>query len=1261
ALEPFRNEILNLFQSTYLLDSLDGQGLRDAIEKPVEFFGGEYEHELTEQLVADLSASEDREAMATSKAAVDLPMMQIICERLWKVVENRDPKRLTLALYKKELGGKDKILETYVHEVMPRSWSDKLLTARLMRLLAPASGLKKPYTAAELASNDGLNEQRVTAELERLEEQRILKEKEYRGQKLYELQHDAFVRFISPWRDDILRQERMRRRLSRLGLAVGVVLAFAAYYVFSGLWHDRNLMDALAHESQQEWRENAVMSFDSATTDLLFRWKMFGLLNYWLHRYEKQIPVDYGLANAPWRAGTHTGAEAAHSGGTERCDFLCVHYSEGSAEDEDYINVEWRSLATSYFASRGIPVPTKLQFKPESNYGSSHFAVTFGKQLQDQTWPETVLDNRKIPINDDTVFLSRGNLRGPAADFFDRYHRRWNAVPADDTAPFGPYTIVPGWLRPVWKVSGSPATDIRGLPAIYLASALLKNPEPLFGKDAMQVLLANARKKYPQTVSEALAARGYDNLRKDLAQLVSTKHGESLTNLPMILDALTAYPSSDPANTPEAVADKVSADLHQAEAKIPARLVGPWKGENTEVGDQTPSDDYTEIQSYIPELQLSVQVYMGKGLQDIWFNDKTPILNPRLSELRDKLLARYGVELRPPLFYTPDVSDPLPSTGYRIETVASRAQQCQVPALRLANPSDADIDHFLDTIEKCIVAARVYWVMAEDANAQRQRTSPAAAAWLSSHYSLSDQKFLMRAIFAGPVSEAPNADRLPPEYSLRHAGWLMRSLVFWTHADDPHDTMRLAASLRETQRARLKPVSSGDSNPAVARLVAAGISALLADQMSAAEADFIKAIAMDRAAAEHEFLSLYPGSLKVIKLRQAATFCNAKDPPYRDTGTQATQDLVYKRIDLQETLDQWKGDLTPDQIKRYGLCLLSSYRGYHRDQVEISSTLVKRYSNPADWTPEEARWLGEEILHEYDPYRDSTAFRDGGTVLIKSAVLRLPEAESRKVFGFVEGDSDVFTLNKMDGPGPRTWRLALLRELMDAPNEDPENLLDFAIQLYQIDRKEPLEEALRIMDRASKAIENEPDAKQRERETALVYYYRASALERLSDLGMIDPSLHLPDRRAEADQNLEHLKRINAFWAEHATTTESEFVSERGDYAKAIQLSRESMSLYHTEAKVDASWYEVLLTSQLLANDPKGIAETAKLAQDEANELKRTMDFSTETEEASLMFTAALGQLVTGSEMMEETGRDFLTRDHPYVPYVAMMLYARIA
>ena len=1254
ALEPFRNEILNLFQSTYLLDSLDDQGLRDAIEKPVEMFGGEYEAELTKQLMDDLRASEDREAMATSKAPVDLPMMQIVCGRLWEETASRNLKTITLALYKKELGGSDKILENYVRGVMPKRWSHKLLTARLMRLLAPASGLKKPYTAAELAENDNLNLQRVTAELDRLTDQRILRVREYHGQKLYELQHDAFVRFISPWRDDILRQERVRRRLSRLAIGASVVLVFAGYYIYSGLWHDRNLIRNLRNESPQERRNNAEMSFDSATTDLLFRWKSFWLLNHLLQNYQTLIPDGYGVANAP------PPRDFNRTSGDRPCDLLCVHYSaDRKADDEDYINAEWRYLATSYFAARGIPVPMRLQFKPEPGYASTHFSVTSGNA--------TLLDSRKIPITESSVFLSPSTLKGPAKDFFQQYQDQWAQVPQDEIAPFGPYTIVPGFLRPVWKVSGSPATDIRALPAIYLASALLKNPEPLFGNDAMQVLLANARKGYPQTVAEALAARGYDNLRKDLAQLVSVKHGESLTNLPMILDALAAYPASDPANTSEAVADKVYADLHNAEAKIPARLSGPWINTPNEPAPAAPKSNYTEIQPYIPGLQLSVKVYMGAHLQDVWFSERSPILNPRLYELRDKLLARYGVELRPPLVFTPDVNDPLPSTAYRIESVGSRAPQCSVAAVSLPAASDADVDRLINSIQSCIVAARMYWMMAEDANTQRQRTSPATQAWLNSHYSLSDQKFLMRALLSAPANlvgdepPPPGADRLPAEYTLQHADWLLRSLVFWTRADDPRNTMQLAASLRETQRARLGQISlnaSGQSsaNQAAARLVSAGIRSLDADQPKAAESAFAKAVATDRAGAIHEFLALYPGSLKTALLHKAAAFCDGGGPPYRNTDN---QDLVQKRIDLRETLTRWNSDLTPDQSRRYGLCLLSSYNGFHGEQIEIVAALQKQHSNPSEWSPDEARWLGEKILSEYNPYTDSDAFRDGGARLLKSAVVRLPEADSRKAFGFVLGDYDDFTLPKMNWPGPRTWRLDLLRELTDA-RPDPSNLFDLASQIYQIDRKDIQEEVLRLMDRAKQAIPNETNQVQRERDVALTYYYRASALERLSDLGAADPSLHLGDRRAEADQNLAQLRRING-WEEFGATTQAEFLSERGEYAKAIELGRQTMANYPNAAQDDQSWYEVMLTSQLLANDSKGAAETANLAKQRVDELKRTNDFATQDLQASLMFTAALGQLVTGSEMMEETGRDFLSKDHPYVPYIAMMLYARIA
>ena len=308
TLEPFRNEILNLFQSTYLLDSLDDQGLRDAIEKPVEIFGGEYESELTDQLVADLRATEDRETVATSRAPVDLPMMQIVCGRLWQETLNRKQTTLTLALYK-ELGGADKILETYVREVMPKRWSEQLLTAKLMRLLAPASGLKRPYSGKELAENDDLDQRRVCAELERLSAQRILRAREYHGQKLYELQHDAFVRFISPWRDEILRREKVRRRFGAVGIAAAVILALVGYYLLTDYLELRKatrLVSTLKEQPVEERHKVAESRFDSATTDLLFRWKRLALLKILLERNKDYIPDGYGVANAPPQGSEQT-------------------------------------------------------------------------------------------------------------------------------------------------------------------------------------------------------------------------------------------------------------------------------------------------------------------------------------------------------------------------------------------------------------------------------------------------------------------------------------------------------------------------------------------------------------------------------------------------------------------------------------------------------------------------------------------------------------------------------------------------------------------------------------------------------------------------------------------------------------------------------------------------------------------------------------------------------------------------------------------
>ena len=55
AIEPFRQEILTLFQSTYRLESLPAEEVRKAVINPAARFGGEVEPALADRLVADLS------------------------------------------------------------------------------------------------------------------------------------------------------------------------------------------------------------------------------------------------------------------------------------------------------------------------------------------------------------------------------------------------------------------------------------------------------------------------------------------------------------------------------------------------------------------------------------------------------------------------------------------------------------------------------------------------------------------------------------------------------------------------------------------------------------------------------------------------------------------------------------------------------------------------------------------------------------------------------------------------------------------------------------------------------------------------------------------------------------------------------------------------------------------------------------------------------------------------------------------------------
>jgi WD40 repeat protein len=228
ALEPFRQHILNLFQGAYRLEPLAETDLRDAICRPAESFGGHCDPAMAERLIRDLREGQTSTA-GTTVPLVELPMLQLVCQELWKHAEGG---QLSDELYQTR-GGAHRILDAYVRDLMPRTSREQSLTARLLVPLAPPSGLKMSYAAEDLSIMTGLDRAATTAELERLSRARILRPRQHRGGQRFELEHDAFIPVLSSWRDHVLERDR-RRKVIRRALSV----SSAVIAIFLGLlWY----------------------------------------------------------------------------------------------------------------------------------------------------------------------------------------------------------------------------------------------------------------------------------------------------------------------------------------------------------------------------------------------------------------------------------------------------------------------------------------------------------------------------------------------------------------------------------------------------------------------------------------------------------------------------------------------------------------------------------------------------------------------------------------------------------------------------------------------------------------------------------------------------------------------------------------------------------------------------------------------------------------------------------------------------------------
>jgi tetratricopeptide (TPR) repeat protein len=245
ALEPFRRDIPGLFDSTYRLERLSAGSLADAIVRPASKLGVTVDSALVETLIRDLERRSVAAVptpgdappgaastyTAATEVAIELPMLQLVMAALWKEAVATNRKDITLALYR-TLGGLRQVLDSYVQQVTPASYRDRLLLARLLQHLAPSSGYKSSYSAEDLRAITGLNGDRIQRELHRLSRTGIVRVREFRGKNLYELQHDSLIDVLAPWRDGVLRHWRQTKWA--IGTAAALVLvAYLGFLVVS--------------------------------------------------------------------------------------------------------------------------------------------------------------------------------------------------------------------------------------------------------------------------------------------------------------------------------------------------------------------------------------------------------------------------------------------------------------------------------------------------------------------------------------------------------------------------------------------------------------------------------------------------------------------------------------------------------------------------------------------------------------------------------------------------------------------------------------------------------------------------------------------------------------------------------------------------------------------------------------------------------------------------------------------------------------------
>ncbi|WP_338128773.1 hypothetical protein [Bradyrhizobium ottawaense] len=567
GLSAFRSHIPQIFNSTYRLERLQGEAARSAITKPAETWKKSVSPELVEELLLDLRADSSPDTdpqSALQPEGIEAPFLQLVCRRLWLDAERSHQEVLGIDLYR-AAGGKDAIIRSYINEVTSGFRGQQANdAAKILRFLAPPSGVKNSLSVQDVQSLTSLPRDRVEPILNTLTERIVLRARQpvtAHSEVRYELYHDAFTRVLRPWIDSELYYARLKRAAIVSISAISIV-GIVGWLVWSQIANSRHLL------LQQSQQQEVARARDKAQTDERIAFlrnkgveapkyarEVLGSVALYLldqgrkedlHRLESLLKQADHDGSISFDHGIDRPAGAADRDKEVDLSPLTIAISEqtfGPERSEAFVAAKqrllqaWRSSYRSLVRQLGLPVPHHVTIVVDRNLSAGEAKLKMAAPFQrsgDQN--DRSRENSRVAdirINEATASaaLIRSEDEQRLSSFILERARPSECRPE---IPDKAWVYVPRWSLPVWQFRADDRQSLEALMICRAIEVIKEDPTLLLTWPA----LASIRRHAPAPF-DALVPSAKADLQRLGERLIDTLVSQKSAGLSVLLNELS--------------------------------------------------------------------------------------------------------------------------------------------------------------------------------------------------------------------------------------------------------------------------------------------------------------------------------------------------------------------------------------------------------------------------------------------------------------------------------------------------------------------------------------------------------------------------------------------------------------------------------------------------------------------------------------------------------------------------------------------------